>query len=107
MDDWQIEPHEVKEKLDRGDRLLLVDCREPQEFEICRLPGAKLVAMGALPMNVMLFDTAQEVVVYCHHGIRSMNVVAWLRAQGVEGARSMAGGIERWSREVDPSVPRY
>ena len=63
--------------------------------------------LGTLPASLALFEEAGEIVVYCHHGVRSLNAVAWLRAQGIEGARSMAGGIERWSAEVDPAVPRY
>lgn len=107
MNHLEIDPREVKQLLDRGDGFLLVDCREPHEFEICRLERAKLVPLGDVPANLGLFESAEDVVVYCHHGIRSLNVVAWLRAQGVEGARSMAGGIDRWSQEIDLSVPRY
>jgi rhodanese-related sulfurtransferase len=107
MDDLQIEPREVKRRLDEGEALLLVDVREPHEYAICRIEGARLVPQGSVPANLALFDGAEDVVVYCHHGIRSLNVAAWLRSQGVEGARSMAGGIERWSAEVDPGVPRY
>lgn len=107
MNDLQITPQEVKARLDRGERLLLVDCREPNEHALCRIEGARLVPMGDVPAHLSLFDEAAEVVVYCHHGQRSLNVAAWLRQQGVSGARSMAGGIERWSLEIDPSVPRY
>lgn len=107
MDDLQIEPGELKLRLDRGEPLLLVDCREPHEFAICHLPGAKLVPMAEVPANLALFASAAEVVIYCHHGIRSLNVTAWLRAQGIEGVRSLAGGMERWSLEIDSSVPRY
>lgn len=107
MDDFEIEPRKVKEKLDRGDAFLLVDCREPHEHAICRIEGAHLVPRGSMAQNLALFESAEEVVVYCHHGRRSLEVTAWLRAQGVDNARSMAGGIERWSREIDPSVPRY
>ncbi len=107
LDDLQIEPREVKTKLDRGEPLLLVDCREPHEYAICRLPGARLVPMGEIARHLELFAAADEVVVYCHHGIRSLNVAAWLRGQGIEGVRSLAGGIERWAVEIDPAMPRY
>ena len=107
MDDLQIEPREVKRRLDAGESLLLVDVREPWEHDICRLPGAKLVPLGSVASNLAVFEQADEVVIYCHHGLRSLDAAVWLRQQGIEGARSMAGGIERWSREVDPSVPRY
>jgi rhodanese-related sulfurtransferase len=107
MDDLQIDPREVKRRLDAGEQLLLVDVREPWEFDLCRIVGAKLVPLGSVPSNLPVFDQDDEVVIYCHHGKRSLDAVVWLRQQGVEGARSMAGGIERWSREIDPAVPRY
>ena len=107
MDDLQIEPRHVKDRLERGETLLLVDVREPWEHQLCRIEGAKLVPMGAIPSSLPLFEQADEVILYCHHGIRSLDAAVWLRQQGIEGARSMAGGIERWSREVDSSVPRY
>ena len=107
MDDLQIDPREVKQRLDRGDKFLLVDVREPWEHDLCRLPGAKLVPLGAVASSLAVFEQADEVVIYCHHGKRSLDATVWLRQQGVEGARSMAGGIERWSVEIDPKVPRY
>jgi len=107
MDDLQISVHEVQALMQRGDKVLLVDVREQVEYNICRLPGATLIPLGTLPTNLPALVGAAEVVVYCHHGMRSLNAVAWLRQQGVESAKSMAGGIERWSLEIDPSVPRY
>lgn len=103
----QIDPRELKQRLDRGEKLLLVDVREPWEHEICRLEGARLIPMGSLAASLGLFEESDEVVLYCHHGIRSLDAAAWLRAQGVEGARSLSGGIERWAAEIDPRVPRY
>jgi len=107
MDDLEITPAEVKQRLDRGEKLLLIDVREPWEFNICNIAGAKLIPMGTVPANLQALDTDDEVVVYCHHGVRSLDVTVWLRGQGVEGAKSLAGGIERWSVEIDPRVPRY
>lgn len=107
MEDIPITVKEVNERIARGDNLLLVDVREPWEYELCRIPGAKLIPMGALPANLTAMLDADEVVCYCHHGMRSLDAAAWLRQQGVESARSMAGGIERWSVEIDPQVPRY
>jgi len=107
MDILEITPLEVRQMFDRLDDFLLVDCREPWEFQTCRIEGAQLIPMGTIPAHLPELDAAKDVVVYCHHGRRSLDVVAWLRGQGVEGARSMAGGIERWSREIDTSVPRY
>jgi rhodanese-related sulfurtransferase len=107
MDDLEITPAETKQRLDRGEKLLLVDVREPWESEICRIEGAKLIPMGSIPANLQALDVEDDVVCYCHHGMRSLDVAVWLRAQGVERARSLAGGIERWSLEIDPQVPRY
>ena len=103
----EISAAEVKQRLDRGEKLLLVDVREPWEFEICKIPGAKLIPMGTIPANLQALDTDEDVICYCHHGVRSMDVAVWLRGQGVERAKSLAGGIDRWSAEIDPSVPRY
>jgi rhodanese-related sulfurtransferase len=105
--DLEITPAETKRLLDRGEKLLLVDVREPWEFEICRIEGAKLIPMGSIPANLQALDTDDEVVCYCHHGMRSLDVAVWLRGQGIERAKSLAGGIERWSLEIDPRVPRY
>jgi rhodanese-related sulfurtransferase len=107
MDDLEITPAEVKQRLDRGEKLVLIDVREPWEFSVCRIEGAKLIPMGTVPANLQALDTDDEIVVYCHHGVRSLDVTVWLRGQGVEGAKSLAGGIERWSVEIDPKVPRY
>jgi len=107
MNDLEITPAETKQRLERGEGVLLVDVREPWEFEICRIEGAKLIPMGTVPANLQALDTDDEVICYCHHGMRSMDVAVWLRGQGVESAKSMAGGIDRWSAEIDPKVPRY
>lgn len=102
----QITPQEVKQLLDRGEKLLLVDCRQEWEHQLCRIEGSKLVPLNAMPMRLSEFEAVDDVVVYCHHGIRSLDAASFLRQQGVN-ARSMAGGIERWSAEIDPKVPKY
>ena len=107
MDDMQISAKEVNERVGRGDKLLLVDVREQWEYDLSKIPGAKLIPLGTLPANLNTLLDADEVICYCHHGMRSLDAVVWLRQQGVENAKSMAGGIERWSVEVDPQVPRY
>jgi rhodanese-related sulfurtransferase len=107
MDDLQISVHDVKARMAKGDAIVLVDVREPWEFALCQLPGAKSIPLGALAANVNALLDADEVICYCHHGMRSLDAAVWLRQHGVEGAKSMAGGIERWSAEIDPSVPRY
>jgi adenylyltransferase/sulfurtransferase len=108
MDDLQISAKEVSDRIARGEKLLLVDVREPWEYDLCKIPGAKLVPLGTIPANLnILLDADDEVICYCHRGMRSLDAAVWLRQQGVESVKSMAGGIERWSMEIDPSVPRY
>lgn len=107
MEDLQISVQEVNARIAKGEKVLLVDVREPWEFAVCKLPGAKSIPLGALPANLNALLDAEEVICYCHHGMRSLDAAAWLRQQGVEKAKSMAGGIERWATEIDPAVPRY
>lgn len=107
MDELEITPADVKARLDRGEKLVLVDVREPWEYELCRIEGAKLVPLGALSSSLQTLPDVDEVICYCHHGMRSLDAAAWLRFQGIEKAKSMAGGIERWSLEVDSKTPRY
>jgi len=107
MKELQITPKEVKERLDRGEKLLLVDVREPQEYAMCRIEGATLIPMGTIAANLQKLDVDEDVICYCHHGMRSLDVANWLRGKGVGGAKSMTGGIDRWSIEIDSSVPRY
>jgi rhodanese-related sulfurtransferase len=104
----EITPLEVKELLDRGSPLRLIDVREPAEHAICRIEGARLIPMRSVPDHSNELDGSETaIVVFCHHGVRSMAVVAWLQKQGVRNCRSMAGGIDLWSLQVDPAVPRY
>lgn len=107
---YEIGPHDVKAKIDAGERLLLLDVREVFERQICGIDAAHLIPMNTVPERLESIQSAAEealVVVFCHHGVRSLSVVNWLRRQGVENCQSMAGGIERWSAEVDSTVPRY
>jgi rhodanese-related sulfurtransferase len=106
--DYEITPEEVKSKLDQGEGFMLLDVREPWEFETSRIDGAKLLPMGDIPSRAhQELDPEDYIVVICHHGVRSMNVTAWLRQQGFEKAQSMRGGIDAWSRTVDRNVPTY
>jgi rhodanese-related sulfurtransferase len=106
----EVAPREVRRRLEAGEKLALIDVREPGEFHRARIDGAELIPMRTVPAELSRLDAqadATELIVFCHHGIRSLNVVHWLREQGVGACRSMAGGIDRWSLEIDPSVPRY
>ena len=103
----QIQPTELKALLDSGRPVLLVDVRQPEEHAHCALPDSVLIPLSELMGRV---DEVQPdgalVVVYCHHGVRSLSGAAILQRAGVNAA-SLAGGIDRWSLTVDPAVPRY
>jgi rhodanese-related sulfurtransferase len=103
----EITPREVKDLLTRDDKVLFVDVREPWEYDAAHIEGSVLIPLGQIPASLPRLESAEQLVLFCHHGMRSLDAAAWLRAQGVEGAKSMCGGIERWSTEIDPSVPRY
>jgi rhodanese-related sulfurtransferase len=103
----EITPREVKDLLTCDDKVLFVDVREPWEYQTTHIEGSVLIPLGQIPSNLARLENAEQLVLFCHHGIRSLDAAAWLRAQGVEGARSMTGGIERWSTEIDSNVPRY
>jgi rhodanese-related sulfurtransferase len=103
----EIAPREVRDLLVRDQKVLFVDVREPWEHETAHIEGSVLIPLGEIPANLARLENAEELVLFCHHGMRSLDAAAWLRSQGVEGARSMTGGIERWSTEIDPRVPRY
>ncbi len=91
----------------RGERPVLLDVREPEEHAICQLPGSVLVPMSELPMRLQELDPEVETIVYCHHGVRSAHVIAHLMGHGFERLVNLRGGIDAWSREVDPAVRRY
>ena len=94
----------------RGEpRPLLLDCRTPEEHATARIAGALLLPMQELAARIDELEAWRDkpLIVHCHHGVRSLRVAHWLRDRGFSGARSMRGGIEAWSAEIDPSVPRY
>jgi rhodanese-related sulfurtransferase len=103
----EISPRDVKEKLARSEPFAFIDVREQWEYDASRIEGSTLIPLRQIPANLATLQQAGEIVLFCHHGMRSMDAAAWLRSQGVAGARSMSGGIDRWSVEVDPKVPRY
>jgi rhodanese-related sulfurtransferase len=106
----EVDVLDVKKRLDAGEKLHLIDVREPHEFALAKIEGAALIPMRTVPAELQDLDARADegpLIVFCHHGVRSLNVVHWLREQGVEACQSMAGGIDAWSRVVDPSVPRY
>jgi molybdopterin/thiamine biosynthesis adenylyltransferase/rhodanese-related sulfurtransferase/molybdopterin converting factor small subunit len=107
ISDTEIDPVEVKKKIDRGDNFLLIDVREPHEYQICNIPSAKLIPLGELPKRVNELDSAVEIVAHCKSGIRSAKAVDFLRQAGFRKVKNMKGGITAWSDKVDPRVPKY
>ena len=106
-DTVEIEPQALAEMMKADEKnLFLIDCREPWEHELARIEGATLIPMRQVPQSLERIPRDAPVVVYCHHGMRSLNVTGWLRQRGIE-AQSLTGGIDRWSLEIDPAVPRY
>lgn len=106
--DFQITAEDVKAALDKGETFTLIDVREPWEYDVAKIEGSKLMPMGDVPGRAhQELDPDERIIAYCHHGVRSLNVVNWLRQQGFEKAQSMSGGIDRWSQVVDPKVPTY
>ena len=105
----QIRVEELKRKLDAGEPVVLLDVRQPDEHDYCRLPDSLLIPLGELAGRVEDAIAADDalVVVYCHHGIRSLSGAAILARAGFARVASLAGGIEAWSLHIDPTVPRY
>jgi len=106
----EVTPREVRQRMDAGEPVRLIDVREPFEYAITRIEGAELTPMRSVPARLQHLDAAAReatLIVFCHHGVRSLDVTYWLREQGVAACQSMTGGIERWSLEVDATVPRY
>lgn len=98
MADTQSEPQELKQKLEAKEDFLLIDGRQPWEHERVSIPGSRLIPMGRLPEVVTnMLAEKREVILYCHHGVRSLDSALWLRSRGVGLARSLSGGIDRWS----------
>ena len=103
----EIAPSEVKALLGRGEKFAFVDVREKWEYDAAHIDGSKLIPLREIPANLASLQQSGNIVFFCHHGMRSLDAAAWLSSQGIEGARSMSGGIDRWSVEIDPNVPRY
>lgn len=102
----QISVQELKERLDSGEDILLLDVREPHEYDIVNLNG-HLIPLGDLPKRVNELDSSREIVVHCHHGSRSARAVRFLQQVGFKKVANLAGGIDAWAEEVDSSLPRY
>ena len=107
MYDYEITVHDAGHLL-RGGHAKLVDVREPWEYATAKLEGCQLIPMGEFAARAhQELDPDDRLLILCHHGARSLSVTNWLRQQGFDAAQSVAGGIDAWSREIDPRIPRY
>src|SRR5579884_879028 len=102
----EIQVEELKQRLDRGDDIYILDVREPHEYDICNL-GGHLIPLGELPNRVNELDTSREIVAHCRSGMRSAKAVNFLRQAGFKKVHNLAGGILAWADRVDPSMPKY
>lgn len=102
-----VSPKEVKERIDRGDNFILIDVREPNEYQICNIPTAKLIPLGDLPKRLSELDPTADYVMHCKGGTRSAKACGILREAGFKNVKNMTGGIGLWSDQVDPTVPKY
>ena len=106
--DHEISVDQLRDLLASPNPPLLLDVREQWEYDTAHINGAKLMPMGDIPGRAhQELDEEENILVLCHHGARSLNVTVWLRQQGFEKAQSVSGGIDAWSRAIDPTVPRY
>ena len=100
-------PQQLQKYLTTGASPLLLDVREPWEFDICHIENSVLVPMGQIPTRLDMLDKARETIVICHHGIRSRQVAMYLEHYAFENVINLTGGVEAWAEQVDSSMPRY
>ncbi|HYM82133.1 MAG TPA: molybdopterin-synthase adenylyltransferase MoeB [Candidatus Limnocylindria bacterium] len=104
---WEIGARDLASRRQGTDAPMLIDVREPHEYEIARIPGAVLMPLNTLPARLSELDSSREIVLHCHHGQRSMRALELLHRSGFRKLKNLRGGIDAWSKEVDPEVPRY
>lgn len=105
----EVSVQDVKRMMDAGAGFLLLDVRLQKEYDTARIAGSTLVPLSDLPRRVeeLRAHAGRPIITHCHKGMRSLQAAQWLRGQGFTDVRSMAGGIEAWSQQIDPAVPRY
>lgn len=103
----EISVQELKQRLDRGDKVFILDVRNPPEYQICKLAGSTLLPLPDLPMRVKELDPEQEMIVHCKSGMRSAKAIAFLKEQGFTRLRNLTGGIMAWAQQIDPTMPTY
>ncbi|MEK6526703.1 MAG: rhodanese-like domain-containing protein [Nitrospirota bacterium] len=104
---FTITPRELKDRLDKGDKLFILDVREPWEYSMAKIEGSVLIPLGTLPQSLDKLDRNTEIVAHCHHGMRSADAAGFLLQQGFTNVKNLVGGIDAWSIQVDSTVPRY
>ena len=102
-----ISPKELKGRLDKGDKLVLVDVREEWEYSLAKLDGSILIPLGTLPQSFNQLNRDSEIIAICHMGMRSADATNFLIQQGFTNVKNLVGGIDAWSTQVDGTVPRY
>ena len=103
----EITVEELKARLDHGEKMTLIDVREPEEYAICHLEGARHIPMNELPTHLDGLKNDDFLVLYCHYGNRCAQATLWLRQNGFENVRNLEGGIDAWAQIIDPSMARY
>ena len=104
---FTITPRELKDRLDKGDHIFILDVREPWEFSLAKIEGAVLIPLGSLPQSLDKLDRNVEIVAHRHHGMRSADAAGFLLQQGFTNVKNLVGGIDAWSVQIDSTVPRY
>lgn len=104
---FTITVQELKTRLDQGDKIVLIDVREPWEFNTAKIEGAILIPLATIPQSLDKLDRNADIVCHCHHGMRSADATAFLQQQGFKSVKNLVGGIDAWSLQVDSKVPRY
>ena len=102
-----ITVRELKDRMDKGDKVFLLDVREPHEYSLAKIEGAVLIPLGELPSSLEKLEQDAEIVAMCKMGMRSADAVMFLLQQGFTNVKNLVGGIDAWSVEIDHSVPRY
>ena len=103
----EISVQELKRKLDQDEPIQLIDVREPMEHQIVCLEEAQLIPMNDLPQHIEQLDPNHEIILHCHHGMRSMQAAYYLYQNGFQNVKSLTGGIDQWAIEIDPTLNRY
>ena len=102
-----LSPSELKKEIEDGRPVVILDVRQPQERSLCRIEGSAFIPLPELGGRIGEINPEDDIVVYCHHGSRSASAVSFLKKRGFKKVRNLEGGIDAWSRQVDPTVRRY